>query len=778
MGGVFFRCQIFPLSKLKEGLSLSLMEGQALMLDKLMVQRLNGEKVPLRTERMMETIQGACEGLGGCDAHALESTVHRQLRDGMSSQDLMSTMIQSAVEKTSVDEPDWQYVAARLLLTTTYKQSARNRGLAKGYRDFHGLILHLENIGRYGEYIRKSYTKEQVDELGRYIKPERDYLINYVGLKQLMDRYVIRGDSGETLELPQELFMGVAMHLAMREEDKVQRAMEFYDVLSKLEATVATPTLSNARKPFHQLSSCFIDMPEDDLTSIYETDKAFARVSKFGGGMGIYVGKIRARGAAIRNHKGASGGVIPWIRSYNNTAISCNQLGVRSGAVAIYLDVWHKDIQDFLQLKTNNGDERLKAHDIFPGVCIPDEFMRRVEARESWYMFCPYEVEKMMGFRLENAWGEEFEQRYQACIDHPELERSEIQAIEVMKRIMQSAFETGTPFLFFRDTANRLNPNKHAGMIYCSNLCTEIMQNMKPMQMTKETIEDGSIVVRYEPGDFVICNLSSLNLGRCDSREALERTVTTQIRGMDNVIDLNYYPVKQAEITNKKYRAIGLGVSGYHQYLAQQKILWESEAHLSHVDELFEWINFFAIKASMELAKEKGPYALFEGSDWHTGAYFTLRRYFTRNDGPDWDWLRQEVQTYGIRNAYLFAIAPTSSTSLIAGSTAGIDPVFSRFFMEEKKNGVVPQTAPNLNSETFWYYKEAHTIDQVWSIRAAAVRQRHLDQSQSFNLYITPDIPVRDFLNLYFEAWRTGLKTVYYVRNKSLEVEDCVACSS
>lgn len=753
--------------------------GQVSLLDNPLLANSSDWLTRLGLTSLTPVIEQACQGLVGCDPAGLLHLIRTQFRDGMTPQNLVKSAIQTAVEKTSVVEPNWQYVAARLLLSQVYQEAAENRGVqGSPYAEFYDLIQKLEDRGRYGSYIRKQYTKDEVEELGDYIKPARDLLFNYVGLKQLMDRYVIRTDNGEVLELPQELFMGVAMHLAMHEVDRVKRAKQFYDVLSKLEATVATPTLSNARKPFHQLSSCFIDMPQDDLISIYETDKAFARVSKFGGGMGIYVGKIRARGSAIRNHKGASGGVIPWVRNYNNTAVSCNQLGVRSGAVAIYLDVWHKDIQDFLQLKTNNGDERLKAHDVFPGVCIPDEFMRRVEARELWYLFCPYEVEKVMGFRLEDAWGAEFERRYQACLGNSELDKVEVPAIEIMKRILQSSFETGTPFIFFRDTANRLNPNKHAGMIYSSNLCTEIMQNMKPTQMTEEITEDGSITIRYKPGEFVVCNLSSLNLGRCKSREDMERIVETQIRAMDNVIDLNYYPVKQAEVTNRNYRAIGLGISGYHQYLAQHKIVWESEDHLQHVDELFEWINFFAIKTSMELAQEKGAYALFEGSDWHTGAYFDLRGYQTRVGGPDWNWLRRQVQVHGIRNAYLFAIAPTSSTSLIAGSTAGIDPVFARFFMEEKKNGVIPQTAPNLNPETFWYYKEAHTIHQSWSIRAAATRQRHMDQSQSFNLYITPEIPVRDFLNLYMEAWKLGLKTVYYVRNKSLEVEECVACSS
>ncbi|GGJ09434.1 ribonucleoside-diphosphate reductase [Alicyclobacillus cellulosilyticus] len=739
----------------------------------------DGRRQPFDYAKVYRVAARACAGLAGCAPEALLDACAPQLWDGMSTAELMRVLTQAAVELTSVEAPNWQYAAARLLLAQSYKDAARNRGDREpGYGDFLSLVVRLERMGRYGTYIREHYRDDEIAELGRYIRPERDLLFNYVGLKQLIDRYLIRGRGGELLELPQEMFMGVAMHLAMRERDKLEHAKRFYDMLSQLEATMATPTLSNARKPFPQLSSCFIDMPQDDLISIYDTDKAFARVSKFGGGMGIYVGKIRARGSAIRHHQGASGGVIPWIKNFNNTAVSCNQLGVRRGAVSVYLDVWHKDILDFLELRTNNGDERMKAHDIFPAVCIPDEFMRRVERRDTWYLFCPYEVEQVMGFRLEDAWGEEFERRYQACIDEPRLPRLEVPAIEVMKRIMRSAFETGTPFVFFRDTANRMNPNKHAGMIYCSNLCTEIAQNMRPTILVEERLADGDIVMRYRPGDFVVCNLSSLNLGRCQTMEDIRRTVHAQVRAMDNAIDLNHYPVPQAAVTNRRYRAVGLGVSGYHQYLAQRQIPWESEAHVAEADRLFEWINYFAIEASWQLAREKGPYELFPGSDWQTGAYFDLRGYRTRPGGPDWDRLREQVARDGVRNAYLIAIAPTSSTSLIAGSTAGIDPVFSRFFLEEKKNGVIPQTAPGLSPQTFWYYQEAHTIDQQWSTRAAAARQRHIDQSQSFNLYITPDIGVREFLNLYMSAWKQGLKTIYYVRNRSLEVADCVACSS
>ncbi|MBA4543580.1 MULTISPECIES: ribonucleoside-diphosphate reductase subunit alpha [Thermoactinomyces] len=699
-----------------------------------------------------------------------------QMRENMSEDEMLQTFIQAAVEKTSVEEPDWQFVASHLLAHYLYKKAAENRNYDadRKYGDLYVLIHTLTEKGLYGKYLLQHYSKSEIDELGAYLIPERDYLFNYIGLKVLSDRYIVRDYDGKVMELPQERFMIIAMHLAQKEEDRLGWAKKFYDVLSKLEMTVATPTLSNAGKPLHQLSSCFIDTVDDSLWSIYNTNSATAQVSKHGGGVGIYLGKVRSKGSKIRGHKGASGGVIPWIRNYNNTAVAVDQLGVRRGAFAIYLDVWHADILDFLNLKTNNGDDRLKAHDIFPGVCIPDIFMKRVKERGMWYLFDPHEVREVMGYSIEDYWGEEFERRYLECVNHPELNKTEIPAIEIMKRMMVSAFETGTPFMFFRDTVNRANPNKHKGMIYSSNLCTEICQNMSPTELISEELEDGVIVTRQKPGDFVVCNLSSINLGRVKTMDDIERVVSVQMRMLDNVIDLNMYPVKQAEVTNKKYRAVGLGTSGYHQYLAERKIAWESEEHVEEADRLFEELAYQAIRASMEIAKEKGAYPLFAGSEWESGEYFEQRGYTSER----WQRLKEDVKKYGLRNAWVFAVAPTGSTSLIAGSTAGIDPVYAKFFVEEKRGAVIPQTAPNLSPETTWYYKEAHLIDQHWSIRAAGKRQRHIDQSQSFNLYITPNTTAREFLDLYLAAWENGLKTIYYIRNQSLEVEECVSCSS
>jgi len=740
----------------------------------------NGQREELVFAKLKRVIDFACEAHPSCDPLELEQALLPLFRQGMTTKEIQRLLIRTAVEKTSVDEPDWQYVAAKLLIYDLYKEAGIHRGYETfGYGEpgsFRALIERLTRENLYGAYILESYTTEQIDELQAYLKPDRDFLFTYIGLQTLADRYLIRGRDKETLELPQELFMGVAMHLASNEEpaQRLHYAKQFYDVLSKLEMTVATPTLANARKPKHQLSSCFIDTAPDDLWGIYNVNASFAQVSKHGGGMGIYVGKIRSRGSDIRGHKGAAGGVVPWIKNYNNTALAVDQLGVRSGAVAIYLDVWHKDILDFLNLKTNNGDDRMKAHDIFPGVCIPDEFMRRVQSRDTWYLFDPHEVRTVLGFSLEDSWGEEWERRYQACVEHPTLSRDELPAVDIMKRILASAFETGTPFVFYRDTVNRANPNKHAGMIYCSNLCTEIAQNMSPTELIQTVHEDGIITTKAKAGDFVVCNLSSLNLGRVKTKADIERVVSLQMRMMDNVIDLNEYPVPQAERTNKKYRAVGLGTSGYHQFLAEAGIAWESDEHVTTADELYEWIGYCAIKASCEIAKEKGAYSVFEGSEWQTGAYFEQRGY----EAAHWQALKADVAAHGVRNAWMFAVAPTASTSLIAGSTAGIDPVFRKFFVEEKKNAVIPQTAPNLGPKTMWFYKEAHTIDQSWSVKAAAVRQKHIDQAQSFNLYITPSLSAREFLELYMEAWQLGVKTVYYCRNQSVEVEDCVSCSA
>ncbi len=692
-----------------------------------------------------------------------------------------AALTRAAAELTTQEAPHWEFIAARVLMHDFQADLSRSLDeLSLG--GFFDKVRYLTERGLYGEYILENYTKEELDEAETFLNPANDEKLTYSGLELLLRRYVIRSHKGQPLETPQEMYLGIALHLAMPEvRGRLVWVRRFYEMLSSLKVTMATPTLANARKPFHQLSSCFIDTVPDSLTGIYRSINNFAQVSKYGGGMGLYFGKVRAKGSTIRGFEGAAGGVIRWIRLANDTAVAVDQLGVRQGAVAVYLDVWHKDLPEFLQLRTNNGDDRMKAHDVFPAVCYPDLFWKSVRdnIEGSWYLMCPHDIFAVKGYCLEDFWGEEWETRYRDCVADARIEKRVIPIKELVRLILKSAIETGTPFVFNRDAVNRANPNHHTGMVYCSNLCTEIAQNMSGISDVSQeivTVDGESVIVNTtRPGDFVVCNLASLSLGQIDlTGDELETLAGHVVRALDNVIDLNFFPVPYAKVNNLRYRPIGLGVSGYHHMLAKNHISWESDEHLKFVDKVFERINYAAISASADVAADKGRYQFFEGSDWQTGAYFHKRGYTSAR----WQALAEKVAAQGMRNGWLLAIAPTSSTSIIAGTTAGIDPVMNRYFLEEKKNGLIPRVAPDLSPETYWYYKSAHLIDQTWSIRAAGVRQRHIDQSQSMNFYITNDFTFRKVLNLYILAFEQGVKTVYYVRSKSLEVEDCSACSS
>ena len=703
-------------------------------------------------------------------------------KPGMSQKDAIDALIKAAVELTTPEAPSWEMISARILSYRSEKNISRLEE-EMGLRTFYRKLKYMTEEGLYGDYILQNYSEEEINEAATFIDPERNKLLNYSGLDLLLKRYVIKNYSGKVIERVQEMFLGIALHLAMPEkEDRLMWVRRIYDLLSKLEVTMATPTLSNSRKPSHQLSSCFIDTVPDSLDGIYRSLDNFSQVSKFGGGMGMYFGKVRATGGNIRGFKGVAGGVIRWMRLVNDTAVAVDQLGMRQGAVAVYLDVWHKDLPEFLQLRTNNGDDRMKAHDIFPAICYPDLFWKMAEEdiNQSWSLFCPNEIMRIKGYCLEDCYGEEWERKYLDCVNDQRLSRRVISIKDIIRLVLRSAVETGTPFTFNRDTVNRANPNAHKGMIYCSNLCTEIAQNMAPIETVSKEVEtkdgDTIVVTTTRPGEFVVCNLASLSLGRLplEDEEQMQEKVATVVRALDNVINLNFYPVPYAQITNQRYRSIGLGISGYHHALAKRRIKWESEEHLEFMDKVFETINRAAILASSNLAKEKGSYQFFEGSDWQTGAYFDKRGY----DSAEWQDVRKTVALQGMRNAYLLAVAPTSSTSIIAGTTAGLDPIMKRFFLEEKKGSMLPRVAPELSDETYWMYKSAYLINQKWSVLASGVRQRHIDQAQSMNLYITNDFTMRQILDLYLLAWKEGVKTIYYVRSKSLEVEECESCSS
>lgn len=743
------------------------------------------------------------EGLDMLDKERLVRGVNSKLRrDEVTGDEISNAFIMSALELVTKEEPNWKFAAARSLLTSLYKKAATNRRY-KSYPDepygaFHPLLVDLVKKGIYREELLECYTKEQIDELAECIDYRNDLLFDYIGLLTLAERYLAHDFDGKVMELPQERYMVIAMFLMHQEpaERRMDLVKEAYWAMSNMYMTAATPTMSNAgKKVAGQLSSCFIDTVDDSLEGIFDSNTDVARLSKMGGGIGVYLGKVRARGSDIRGHQNTSSGVIPWIRQLNNTAVSVDQLGTRKGAIAVYLDVFHKDILAFLDLKLNNGDERMRAHDVFHGICLPDLFMERVSTRGEWSLFCPHETKKVMGWKDENgralgledfydeSFGEgAFRDKYEEAVNHPLLSRITVQAIDIMKRVLKSQLETGTPYMFYRDTVNRSNPNRAHGMVYSSNLCTEIMQNQSATVIEKEELvtKDGQtrIVISKVPGDFVVCNLNSIHLARAIPHNVLERLVPIQVRMLDNVIDINNIEVLQAQYTNSQYRAVGLGTFGLHHLLALEGIHWESDEAVTYNDNLYEKINYLLVKSSMELSKEKGHYPKFKGSDWESGHYFDQREYTSGErvgefvTTEQWKELQAEVQQNGVRNAWLFAIAPNGSTSIIAGSTASIDPLYELLSYEEKTTYKIANPAPDLSEKTSPYYQTAFQVDQHASINMAAARQRHVDQGQSFNFYVRPDIKATEFLELHLHAWRAGMKSTYYVRSRALTIEE------
>lgn len=622
------------------------------------ITKANGtRKLPFDQPRLENIIDVAFGGLEHLDKADFKAQIINSItgKAEFRASAITNKLILNALDRVSKEEPDWDKVAVRFKLRELYKTASKNRIYddAEKYGSLFGLLKVLTTQGIYDPALLAKYSRGEITALDAVIDPTKDEKFTYAGLNLLADRYLATDHQRNVFELPQERFMIIAMTLMQNEKRhmRLHYVKEAYWALSELYMTVATPTLSNAGKSFGQFSSCFIDTTEDSLRGIYDSNTDIATLSKNGGGIGVYIGKIRSLGSMIKGFTNASSGIVPWAKQLNNTAVSVDQLGTRQGAIAIYLDAWHKDVFDFLDLRLNNGDERRRTHDLFTGICLPDLFMEAVKNRGEWHLFDPHEVEKTMGYNLADFYDEKkgegsFRTKYAECVAHPLLSRNTVQAIDIMKAIMRSQLETGTPYMFYRDEANRKNPNKHAGIIYCSNLCTEIMQNMSPTTVEQEEIvtKDGKnkIVITKTIGDFVVCNLSSINLGRAVPADVLERLITIQVRMLDNVIDLNEdrIEVLQAIETNRKYRAIGLGTFGLHHLLAVEGIKWESDEAVDYNDKLYEKIAKLAIKASVELAKEKGAYPAFNGSDWQTGEYFAQRGYA----GEEWEQIAYDVK--------------------------------------------------------------------------------------------------------------------------------------
>lgn len=768
------------------------------------VVKRNGRTEELDISKIRKYTRESIEGLDNVSLSELELDAKIQFRDMISTEEIQQTLIKTAVEKIDVDQPNWTFVAARLFLYDLYHKVTTFNG-------YNSLREYFERGEKEGKILLGLKEKYDLDDLQDYIKPQRDLQFTYLGIKTLYDRYLLKDNEARPIELPQQMFMAIAMFLAQNELDCQTWAKKFYDLLSKFEVMCATPTLSNARTPRHQLSSCYVGSTPDNIEGIFDSFKEMALLSKFGGGIGWDWSKVRAIGGSIDGNKNAAGGIIPFLKITNDIAVAVDQLGTRKGAIATYIETWHMDIGDFLDLRKNSGEERRRAHELFPALWINDLFMKRLEKNANWTLFDPAEVSDLC-----DCYGEEFEKKYIEYENNSKISKSLIPAKELWKKILTSCFESGMPFLCFKDNANKANPNAHEGIIRSSNLCTEIFQNTRPNHYKiKVTFNDGSIKLFEEEGDITldnglikkgkkitsldaldgkdvfcvekaydegltaVCNLASINLSKINTKEDIQRVMPIAIRMLDNVINLNFYPHIKVKHTNLKTRAIGLGVMGEAQMLATKGIPWGSYEHFEFIDKIMENISYNAILASSNLAIEKGKYPDFEGSNWSKGIMpidlaneeakaLVKRGGLFDEDGCDWKYLREKVKKDGMRNGYLMAIAPTSSISILVGTTQTIEPVYKRKWFEHNLSGMIPVVVPNLSPDTWQLYTPAYELDQRLLIKAAAVRQKWIDQGQSLNIFISLEKSSARILNdIYTLAWKLGLKSTYYLRSQS-----------
>ena len=650
-------------------------------------------------------------------------------------------------------------------------------------------------------YIRKAIALEIVDkELGLFDLPRmaaaldasRDGIFQFLGLQTLYDRYFLH-EGGIRFELPQAFFMRVAMGLAVREIDREAKAIEFYQLLSSFDFMCSTPTLFNAGTLRPQLSSCFLTTIEDDLAGIFKAIKDNALLSKYAGGLGNDWSNVRGLGSRIKGTNGQSQGLVPFLKVANDTAIAVNQGGKRKGAVCGYLETWHIDIEEFLDLRKNTGDDRRRTHDMNTANWVPDLFMQRVEEDGQWTLFSPDEVPD-----LHDLYGQAFVDRYTACEARAaqglmRVSRT-VKAVDLWRKMLTMIFETGHPWITFKDPCNLRSPQQHIGVVHSSNLCTEITLNTSPQEIA-------------------VCNLGSINLANHMTESGLDqarlkRTVHTAMRMLDNVIDINFYTVPEARASNLRHRPVGLGIMGYQDALYKLRIPFTSPEAVRFADESMERISYEAISASVDLAEERGRYPSFAGSLWSQGILpvdsvqllqdtRTHTLTVDRSSTLDWSTLRRRVQTSGMRNSNTLAIAPTATISNICGVTQSIEPTYQNLFVKSNMSGdftVVNASLVNdLKALGLWddvmisdlkyfdgslgsidrvpdslkrLYATSFEVEPTWLIQAAACRQKWIDQAQSLNLYI--DQPSGKKLdNLYREAWHAGLKTTYYLRSRS-----------
>ncbi|WP_454917698.1 ribonucleoside-diphosphate reductase subunit alpha [Xanthobacter sediminis] len=764
----------------------------------LRVKAADGTLTPLDAQRLDTLVRDACAGLEGVVAEPLLAETRRNLYDGISQDELALAPILAA--RTFIEtEPGYAKVSARLLTDSLRREAltflagrpdqATQGEMAQRYADYFPAYV---KAGIAAELIDPELARFDVARLAAALKGERDLKFDYLGLQTLYDRYFLHV-AGTRFELPQAFFMRVAMGLALREVDREARAIEFYDLLSSFDVMASTPTLFNAGTLRPQLSSCFLTTVSDDLDGIFKAIKDNALLAKYSGGLGNDWTPVRGLGAHIKGTNGESQGVVPFLKVANDTAIAVNQGGKRKGAVCAYLETWHVDIEEFLDLRKNTGDDRRRTHDMNTANWVPDLFLQRVEAGADWTLFSPDEVPD-----LHDLTGKPFKAAYEAY--EAKAARGEmkvfrtVKAVELWRRMLTLLFETGHPWITFKDPCNLRSPQQHVGVVHSSNLCTEITLN---------TSAD----------EVAVCNLGSVNLPAHVTAEGLDldhlkRTVSMAMRMLDNVIDINFYTIPEARRSNLRHRPVGLGLMGFQDALEALRLPTASEAAVAFADTSMEALSYFAISASVDLAAERGRYASFEGSLWSKGILplDSLDLLAEARDGDitldrtstlDWDALRARVVATGMRNSNVMAIAPTATISNIVGVSQSIEPAYSQLYVKANMSGdftvVNANLVRDLKSRGLWdevmvsdlkyydgmvsaidrvpddlkaLYATAFEIAPEWLIRAAARRQKWIDQSQSLNLYIAQPSG-RKLDEAYRLAWRLGLKTTYYLRARS-----------
>jgi len=756
--------------------------------NKLKVTKSDGSKEFFDLNKLRKTFELAAVGYKR--QYHFEEVVENfksNIIEDIKTSDINKLLIKTCRDLSSVEKPNWLNIAARLSLFNLYKKASKNRNIEikeiytpETYKTLFDTYI---KKGFYYKDFYKYYSEEDILKAGKKLSKETDYSYTWSSLLSLEKRYLLNPNK-IVWELPQEMYMSAALFLAIPEEKekRLEFAFKVYEQCSQQKISLPTPTLMNARTNFHQLSSCFKLNIDDDLRAIYHNIENMAQISKFWGWIGTYLGNIRAKGSSIRGIEWAAGWVIPWCKVMNDTAIAVNQLWARAGSISVTLDSWHKDIFDFLDMQTETGDIRRKSFDLFPAVSIPDLFMKRVKNDEPWTLFDPKEIKDKTGKSLQDFFWDEFEKFYMECELNDNLKSKEkTSSKELFKKILKTVVETGMPYIFFRDTVNKLNPNNHEGNIYSTQLCTEILQNTSPSKFTEETLEDWTINIKYKPWDTVVCNLASINIAKVNTEEEIKKVIPTAMRILDNVISLNFYPVKETEITAKKYRSVWLGYLWLAEYLAVNQLAYESQDARNHVNDLFEKYTYYTYKESIQLAKERGTYEVYKGSQYDKGILLgKTKEEFVKEGklGEEWNTLFEEMKEYGVRFAYHSSPAPNTSTANIVWTTAWLLPTYKKVFTETNSNGSTVIMAPNLNNENFWYYKEYVNMNMEEVIEMIATIQKWIDQSISFEWIINPQkVSPFELYKYYIKSWEKGIKTIYYVRSMSLEVSECVSCS-